>query len=140
MDRADGKAPLRSEHARRLGKGMRPVDEVHHEPHQRAFEPSVLEGQLLGRRDLDRAYASARQLRHLGLGLDAPDARAALRERLRSAAGAATDVEDAPPREVALANEQLEDLPPVRVGRTELVVAPRNRTEIRLRRRSPPAR
>src|SRR5262249_43332755 len=104
---------------------------------------------------LDGAHALTGEGRHLRLRLDAPHARPSLDERLRRPTRAAADVDDAPPREVTLADEQLEDLLPVGVGGPQLVVAARDPPEVRtawrhvdcvaaakpprLRRRSPPA-
>ena len=106
----------------------------------RSNQPS-LNGQALGGRDLDRAQTLPRASRHLRLGLDAPDPGAALGERGCHATRAAPDVEHAPSDEVAFADEQLEELPPVLVRRPQLVVAARDPPEIRLvRRRAPRAR
>jgi hypothetical protein len=120
---------------------LRPVDEVDDEPHHGPLEPAVLEREPLGRRHLDRAHALPRAGSHLRLRLDAPDPGPAVGQRGSDPARPAPDVEDPPPDEVALANEQLEDLPPVVVGRAQLVVPARNPAEIRpVRRRSPRAR
>src|SRR5580765_5043412 len=140
VERADREPAVGPEDTRGLGERTGPLDEMHDEPHQRPLEPGVLERQPLRRRDLDRAHALTCQRRHLRLGLDAPHARPALDERLGGPSGPAADVEHAPSREIALADEQLEDLPPVRVGRPQLVVTAGNPPKVRLRRRSPPAR
>src|SRR5262245_9242179 len=81
MERADREAAVRPEHPRRLAERAGAVDQVDDEPHQRPLEPAVLEREPLGRRDLDRAHALARESGHLRLRLDAPYARPALDER-----------------------------------------------------------
>src|SRR5580765_3522700 len=67
VEGADREPAVGPEYTRGLGERTRPLDEMHDEPHQRPLEPAVLEGELLRRRDLDRAHALARQRRHLRL-------------------------------------------------------------------------
>ena len=76
-------------------------------------------------------HTRARDLEHRGLGVDRPDARSLpLGERGGEHARAAADLEHAPAAQVALADERVEDLPPERVRRAQLVVARGARGEI----------
>ena len=68
VEGGDREPPFRSEHAVELRECTRPVDQVDDEPHDRPLEPGVLEGQLLGRAELQpgAVSAAARDLEHLG--------------------------------------------------------------------------
>ncbi len=134
VEGGDERAAARREHAAELRQGPLPVDEMDGEPHHGALEPAVAERQLLGAA-LAHARAlrhpSARDLDHRRLGVDRPDARGgSLGERRGEHAGPAADLEHAPPAQVALADEQVEELPPVRVRRAEVVVARGARREV----------
>jgi len=130
----DHRAAAGCEYAGQLGQRARPVDEVDDEAQHRPFEPGAAERQLLRPPQLhaDGAWnAASCDLEHLGLGIYRPHTRrGALGERCCDHPRAAADVEHAPPTQVTLADEQLEDLPPQLVRRTELVVARGARAEV----------
>ena len=121
-----------------LGERARPVPEVQRELRHRALEPGVLERQLLGDALLQPdacRHATARDLQHLRRRVDAPHLAALpLGERGGETPRAAADVEHAAAAEVTLGHEEREELPPVRVGGTELVVERGEAPEVRTAR------
>ena len=135
VEGGDREPPVRSEHAVELRECTRPVDQVDDEPHDRPLEPGVLEGQLLGRAELQpgAVSAAARDLEHLRRGVDPPDLGPA-GERGQEPTRATANLEDATAGEVALADQRLADLAPVPVGGTELVVGCGATPEVRRRR------
>ena len=108
--------------AKARGRSTRWSDELRHRP----LEPAVLERQVLGAPALEPdalRHPPARDLDHLRLGVDAPHLR-----RVRSASAAASRPVPQPtsstrrPRRSPSRTSSVEELPPVRVRRAELVV------------------
>src|SRR5207244_4185507 len=99
---------------------------IYREPRDRPLEPAVLEGQRLGGGLLEAdtaGNAPARLVEHLRGRVDGPDlGRSPLGERGGEPARARADVDHAAAAQIALADEELEQLPPVGVGRAKLVV------------------
>ncbi len=130
----DHRAAVGGDDARELRERPPAVDEVDDEAEHDTLEPGVLERQLLGAPELQPdapADGRPRDREHLLGRVDAPDLRAALRERQGELAGAAADVERPAPLEVALLDEELDELPPALVDRAKPVVGLRERPEIR---------
>jgi len=105
------------------------------EDEQRPLEPSLLERERLGGRLLRIDAPLPRQLDHPRRFVHAPDPRTAPGERLRPAPCAAADVEHSLPDQVALADEELEELPPALVLWSQPVEAGGEPTVVRRRRR-----
>ena len=129
----DDGPPARAEDPRQLREGRREVDEVHDEAQDRPLEPCVLEGKRLGAPELEAdplPRVGACPGKHLGRCVDPPHPSAAFCERLREDARPAADVEDTPPRQVALGDEDVHELPPVVVDRSEPVVGLGERPEV----------
>jgi len=132
--RSQGGASVRRQDACELRQDARAVDEVDDQPQDDAVEPPVPERERLGAAKLQPHSAPdgrARLREHLLGRVDSPHLRSALVERAREAAGAAADVEDAPSREVALREEEIDEFPPVLVDRPQPVVVLRERSEVR---------
>jgi hypothetical protein len=111
---------------------------VHDEAQDRALEPGVLEGQLLGAPAFQTdAFARGRTSdREHPLGrIDAPDPSTPLGERRGERARPAADIEDAAAEEVALRDQEVNELPPALVERTEPVIVLREGPEVRRVRR-----
>ena len=134
VERHDDKPPVDREDTAKLAKGNRSVDEMAGEPHDRALEPAVSEGQVLratGLQPNGGRHVAGGHAQHFRLGIDAPDLRGLrIRERLAKAPRAAAAVEHAPAAEVALTHDDLEDLAPVVVDRPEVIVVGGQATEI----------
>jgi len=111
---------------------------VNDEPHNHSLEPRVLEGQLLSAAELEPDAAARRRARdgeHLLGRIDAPGPCSPLGQGRGECAGPAADVEDPAPDEVALCDEELDQLPPTLVERPQPVVVPGERPEVRRVRR-----
>ena len=93
-------------------------------PHHDRVEPALLERQRLRARDPGVHSERLRALDHRRGGVERPDPSALpLLERLGEPPGAAADLEDALAAQPAEPYERVEDLPPVRVDRPQLLVA-----------------
>ena len=95
------------------------------EAHDRPFEPPVLEGQRLCPAELEtgsgRVHTRAGE--HLLGGVHGPDLAASIDERAGESSRPAADLENPAPEEVTTLDEELEELPPLRVDRPQAVVA-----------------
>ena len=115
------------EHPGDLEEGTIPVDDVNHESHDGPLEGALPERQRLcsrlSKRESLAPEAGSRRSEHLRRGLDAPNPSAALRESSGDPTGAAADVENPPADEIALRDEEVEELEPVPVDRAKPVVA-----------------
>ncbi len=120
-----------------LGKGGWAIDEMAHEPEHCSLERSVGEGQGLGPplANLDvlrNALACSGDHPRLRVDTHDPRARVALGDRPRQAARATAAVENAPPAEVSLCGQRLEDPVPVGVRWPHAIVVRGETTEVRL--------
>ena len=125
VEAGDDQTAVGPQHPPELGERARPVEHVDDESRDRALERGGLEGELLGRglaeRNARRLRAGDRQ--HLVRRVDGPDLRSgAIGQRGGEEPRAAPDLEDPPATQIALADEDVEEVPPVLVGGPELVV------------------
>jgi len=96
--------------------------------HKRAFRERERAFLVEGVQALDEALSMSRgSLSTLFHTVPSHD----LVERAREAAGAAADVEDAPAAQIALGHEDVDQLPPVLVDRSQPIVVLRKRAEVR---------
>jgi hypothetical protein len=111
---------------------------VDDEAHDRALEPGVLEGQLLSASALEPDALTdgpACDREHLLGRVHAPDARTALGKRCRERARPTADIEDPATEQVALRDQEVNELPPALVEWAEPVVVLREGPEVRRVRR-----
>ena len=103
-ERRDDGSPSRPKDSRELRERRRAVDEVHGETEHGPVEPAVLERQRLGPPELEADAPSGTGAclgEHLGRGVDSPQPRPALGQRVGEPPGSAPDVENAPAEQIA---------------------------------------